>query len=62
MNDIVLITGASGTLAKVVAKNLEMNGYEVLFYSSNIYINLTRILHKLYKSLYAILRNPIKSY
>ena len=38
MNDIVLITGASGTLAKVVAKNLEMNGYEVLFYSSNINI------------------------
>ena len=38
MNDIVLITGASGTLAKVVAKKLEMDGFEVLFYSSNINI------------------------
>ena len=38
MNDVVLITGASGTLAKVVAKKLEMDGFEVLFYSSNINI------------------------
>ena len=38
MNDIVLITGASGTLAKVVAKKFEMDGFEVLFYSSNINI------------------------
>ena len=38
MNDIVLITGASGTLAKVVAKKLETDGFEVLFYSSNINI------------------------
>ena len=36
MNEIVLITGASGTLAKVVAKKLEMDGFKVLFYSSNI--------------------------
>ena len=36
MKDIVLITGASGTLAKVVAKKLQMDGFEVLFYSSNI--------------------------
>ena len=38
MNEIVLITGASGTLAKVVAKKFEMDGFEVLFYSSNINI------------------------
>ena len=38
MKDIVLITGASGTLAKVVAKKLQMDGFEVLFYSSNINI------------------------
>ena len=36
MNEIVIITGASGTLAKVVAKKLQMDGFEVLFYSSNI--------------------------
>jgi uncharacterized protein (TIGR01777 family) len=38
MNEIVLITGASGTLAKVVAKKLEMDGFEVFFYSSNLNI------------------------
>ena len=38
MNEIVLITGASGTLAKSVAKKLELDGFEVLFYSSNINI------------------------
>jgi len=38
MKDIVLITGASGTLAKVVAKKFKMDGFEVLFYSSNISI------------------------
>ena len=38
MNEIVLITGASGTLAKVVAKMLELDGFEVLFYSSNFNI------------------------
>ena len=38
MKDVVLITGASGTLAKFVAKKLEMDGFEVLFYTSNINI------------------------
>ena len=38
MNEIVVITGASGTLAKVVAKKMKMAGFEVLFYSSNINI------------------------
>ena len=38
MKDIVLITGASGTLAKVVAKKLQLDGFDVLFYSSNINI------------------------
>ena len=38
MKEIVIITGASGTLAKVVAKKLQMDGFEVLFYSSNINI------------------------
>ena len=40
MKEIVLITGASGTLAKSVAKKLELAGFEVLFYSSNINIEL----------------------
>ena len=38
MKDIVLITGAGGTLAQSVAKKLEIDGFEVLFYSSNINI------------------------
>ena len=38
MNEIVLITGASGTLAKFVTKKLQMDGFDVLFYSSNIKI------------------------
>ena len=38
MNEIVLITGASGTLAKSVAKKLQNDGFEVLFYSSSINI------------------------
>ena len=38
MKEIVIITGASGTLAKVVAEKLEIDGFEVLFYSSNINI------------------------
>ena len=38
MKEIVIITGASGTLAKVVAKKLQMDGFEVLCYSSNINI------------------------
>ena len=38
MKEIVLITGASGTLAKSVAKKLQNDGFEVLFYSSSINI------------------------
>ena len=38
MNEIVLITGAGGTLAKSVAKKLQNEGFEVLFYTSNINI------------------------
>ncbi len=38
MKEIVLITGASGTLAKSVAKKLQYDGFEVLFYSSSINI------------------------
>ena len=35
MKEIVIITGASGNLAKSVSKKLEVNGFEVFFYSSN---------------------------
>ena len=38
MKDIVLITGAGGTLAQSVAKKLGIDGFDVLFYSSNINI------------------------
>jgi len=38
MKEIVLITGAGGTLAKSVAKKLQNEGFEVLFYTSNINI------------------------
>ena len=38
MKEIVLITGASGTLAKSVAEKLQNDGFEVLFYSSSINI------------------------
>ena len=35
MKEIVIITGASGNLAKSVAKKLEIDGFQVFFYSSN---------------------------
>lgn len=35
MKEIVIITGASGNLAKSVAEKLEHDGFEVFFYSSN---------------------------
>ena len=38
MKEIVIITGAGGTLAKSVAKKLQNEGFEVLFYTSNINI------------------------
>ena len=38
MKEIVIITGASGNLAKSVAKKLETDGFEVFFYSSNLNI------------------------
>jgi len=36
MKEIVIITGASGNLAKSVAKKLEIDGFVVFFYSSNL--------------------------
>ena len=36
MKEIVIITGASGNLAQSVAKKLEINGFEVFLYSSNL--------------------------
>ena len=38
MKEIVIITGASGNLAQSVAKKLEIDGFEVFFYSSNLNI------------------------
>ena len=38
MKEIVIITGASGSLAQSVAKKLEIDGFEVFFYSSNLNI------------------------
>tara|TARA_B110000967_G_C18883185_1_gene562313 strand:- start:536 stop:1447 length:912 start_codon:yes stop_codon:yes gene_type:complete len=38
MKEIVIITGASGNLAKSVAKKLEIDGFKVFFYSSNLNI------------------------